>query len=289
MNNWKKYILLIVIAVAIQLSIYLYLNCVLLAPTSSFQTSDRDESTVITGKTYYSPNRSYVASVDNNTVKIYSLPSQKLIRTVNLGTKKVSYFKWLEDRDIALMGLHEDENGSSKVMLMQINPTRTDEALSTTIEKLPAGSHITDIAYSTATNVVYIQVQTVETPIPLSRIYRIDANYDLQRIYFNTERIGRIGVLFDRDSLIFEDLKKDTILVRHGDGSWHIISPPQGKYRLVGVDGKNNIYMALLNAQGLTEHLYMGQLGKGFTLNRNFVIPMDPSNLNLTAVLNNQY
>lgn len=285
MNNPKKYTLIIVIAVAFQLSAYLYLDCVLLAPVSSFQTSNSDESIVITGKTYYSPNRSYVASVDNNTVKIYSLPSKKLMRTDNLGTKEVSYFKWLEDRNIALMGLHEAENSSSKVMLAQINPTRTDEALSTTIENLPAGSHITDIAYSTATNVVYMQVQTVETPVQLSRVYRIDANYDLQRIYFNTERIGRIGVLFDQDSLIFEDLEKDTILVRHGDGSWHIISPSQGKYRLVGVDGKNNIYIVLLNAQGLTEHLYVGQLGKEFTLNRNFIIPMDPNNLNLSNVL----
>lgn len=286
MNNWKKYIIWIVIAVTFQLSTYLYLDRVLLAPASSFQTSDSDESLVITGKTYYSPDGSYVASVDNTTVKIYALPSKKLVRTINLGTKKVSYFRWLEDRNIALMGLHEDDKDSSKVMLTQINPTRTDEALSTTIEKLPVGSHITDIACSTATNVVYIQIQTVTTPIPLFRVYRIDANYDLQRIYFNTERLGRIGVLFDQDSLIFEDRKKDTILVRHGNGSWHVISPPQGKYRLVGVDGKNNIYIAGLNSQGLAEHLYVGQLGKDFTLNRNFIIPMDPNTLNLADVLN---
>jgi hypothetical protein len=285
-NNWKKYIIWIVIAVTFQLSTYLYLDRVLLAPASSFQTSDSDESLVITGKTYYSPDGSYVASVDNTTVKIYALPSKKLVRTINLGTKKVSYFRWLEDRNIALMGLHEDDKDSSKVMLTQINPTRTDEALSTTIEKLPVGSHITDIACSTATNVVYIQIQTVTTPIPLFRVYRIDANYDLQRIYFNTERLGRIGVLFDQDSLIFEDRKKDTILVRHGNGSWHVISPPQGKYRLVGVDGKNNIYIAGLNSQGLAEHLYVGQLGKDFTLNRNFIIPMDPNTLNLADVLN---
>lgn len=285
MNNWKKYTLWIIVAVTFQLSTYLYLDRILLAPTSSFQTSESDENLVITGKTYYSPNGSYVASVDNTTVKIYALPTKKLVRTINLGTKKVSYFKWLEDRNIALMGLHEDNKDSSKVMLTQINPTRTDEALSTTIEKLPAGSHITDIACSTATNVVYMQVQTVTTPTPLFRVYRIDANYDLQRIYFNTERIGRIGVLFDQDSLIFEDLKKDTILVRHGNGSWRVISPSQGKYRLVGVDGKNNIYIAQLNAQGLAEHLYVGQLGKDFTLNRNFIIPIDPNNLNLADVL----
>ncbi|HHP50782.1 MAG TPA: hypothetical protein ENM97_02685 [Moorella mulderi] len=52
-----------------------------------------------------------------------------------------------------------------------------------------------------------------------------------------------MATLFDHDCLIYDDLEKDTVNIRERDGSWRIISPPGGRYRLIGVDHDNNIYI----------------------------------------------
>ena len=288
MNNWKKITLCCIVSLVFQLSIYLYLDRILLAPTSAYQTSEAAESISTTGKVYYSADKSYMAVVENDRVKVYAMPGKKLVRTISVGTRKVSYFKWLEDCDIALMGVYDDEKGKGKVTLTQINPLHDDNDLSTAIDKLPVGSKITDVACSTATNVVYMQVEVAVNPVPLYRVYRTDANYDLHRVYFNTNRIGRISVLSDQDALIFEDREKNTVLVRHGNGSWRVISPPQRKYRLVGVDAKNNIYIVQLNAAGQGTTIFKGQLDTKFTLYEQLNSSIDLDHLKLTDILHSQ-
>ncbi|VBB09003.1 Hypothetical protein LUCI_4289 [Lucifera butyrica] len=285
MSNRKKLMIWLAATIIVQLGIYFYLDRILFAPDASFQVSAVAESIANDGKTFYSRDQSYMARVEPDAVKIYAMPRKQLVRTINLGTQQVSYFTWLEDRNIALLGLHSGDGQNSKVTLTQINPLRDDPGLSATIEKLPTGSRITDVAYSTATNVVYIQIQTVADPVPLYRVYRTDANHDIRRIYFNTNRIGRIGVLQNKDSLVFENLKDDTIIVRHGDGSWKVISPPQGKYRLVGVDSKNNIYIARLNQEGLGETIMEGRLGVGFTFYRKLNKPTAVRDLKLADII----
>lgn len=286
MGKWKKRLFGVFLTVILQLGIYVYLDRVLFAPTASFHTTEAEETPLATnGKVYYSADHSYMAVVESEAVRIYSMPGKKLVHTVPLGSRKVSYFKWLEDRNMALMGLSVSDNGNHKVILMQINPLRSDAALSTTIDKLPKDSKITDVAYSTATNVVYLQVQTVSTPVPLYRVYRTDANYDLQRIYFNTERIGRIGILSDQDSLVFEDLKQEAVMIRHGNGSWQAISPSGGRFRLVGVAPDNQIYIVRLNDQKMAVTVLHGN-GKGnFTVYRQLNVPVEPDGLTLNDVL----
>lgn len=283
MENRRKLVLLAA-ALIFHLSIYLYLDKVLLAPTSAYQVSATSDQNVSSGKAYYSRDRKYMALVKTGTVEIYSMPGKKLIRALETDNQKVSYFKWLEDRDLALMGLYSQTGDTSRVVLTQVNPLIDGQGHSTTINKLPLGSQITDVAYSIATNVIYMQVQVSANPVRY-RVYRTDANQELARVYFNTDRIGRIGVLFDQDSMVFDDVQNDTVLVRHGDGSWQVISPQAGKYRLVGVDLKNNIYIAKINAEGLGDMIYKGRLGGKFQEHRKLNAPSDVRNLKVSDVL----
>lgn len=284
MENRKKLIVLAAVLV-FHLSIYLYLDKVLLAPTSSYEVSTASGETTGNGKAYYSRDRRYMAIVKSGQVEIFSMPGQKLIRTLDTGEQKVSYFKWLEDRDLALMGVHSEKNGVAKIELSQVNPLVEGRGHATTVNNLPAGSHIVDVAYSTATNVIYMQVQVISSPAPRYRVYRTDANQDLARIYFNTDRLGRITVLYDQDSLLFDDMQNDTVLVRHGDGSWQVISPQGGKYRIVGVDLKNNIYLAKLNTDGLADMIYKGRLGSKFQEHRKLNAPADVRSLKMTDIM----
>lgn len=260
-----------------QTSFYFYLDRILFAPATSFQVSAVTEAhAVVDGQTHYSRHKRYMAVVKSDVVEIYATSPKSLLRSIPLNNQKVSYFKWLEDRDLALMAVYGDNTAkdAAKVILTQINPHSEGHQLSTTIDKLPAGSKITDVAYSTATNVIYMQVLVASGPEQY-RIYRTDANQDLNRVYLTGNRIGHIGVLYDQDSLIYDNLAEGIVYVRNGDGSWRVISPYGAKYRLVGVDGKNNIYMAKVNAQGLAESVLKGKLKVGFELDRTLTTPTD--------------
>lgn len=274
MKNSRKMIVFLTVTLFLQISFYLYLDKVLLAPTSAFEAVASTESSA-GGKAYYSYSRRYMALTKGNVVEIYSMPGKKLVRTIDTAEQSVSYFKWLEDRDLALLGVHSQSSADqSRVALTQINPLSDGHELSTVITKLPLQSKITDVAYSTATNVIYLQVQVASNP-DLFRVYRTDANQELARIYLSTSRVGRIIVLFDQDSLLYENLADDMVYVRHGDGSWQVISPFGNKYRLVAVDEKNTIYLARLNADGLAEAVLKGKLRGQFTVDRTLQTPVD--------------
>ena len=268
-----------------QSGVYLYLDRVLLAPAASFKVSTTTEAqAVVGGQTYYSRDRKYMTVVKEGVVEISETAGKKLIRSIPLVNQSVSYFTWLDDRNLALMAVYGDtpKKDAAKVVLTQLNPLMPDHNLSTTIDKLPPGSKITDVAYSPATNVIYMQVLTSTSP-EQHRVYRTDANHDLTRVYLNGSRFGKIAVLYDEDALIYDNAAEEIVYVRNGDGSWRVISPSDGKYRLVGVGSKNTIYIAKVNKQGLAESVYKGRLKVGFQLDRVLTTPTDIKYLTLEA------
>lgn len=270
-RRWKI-VFLVVASLVFQGIIYLYFDQFLLAPTSSYEVSAVTEN-VTGGKAYYSRDRRYTAIVNGQSVEIFMAPQKEPIRTVELGSKKVTYFRWLKDRDLALMALQEDKADGSTVTLTQIHPLGAEHELAESVSKLPRGSHVVDVAFSQATNVIYMQVQLSASPEQY-RIYRTDANRDLKRVYLNASRIGRIAVLYDQDTLFYDNLEDGTVTARHVDGSWEVVSPQVGKYRLVGVEN-NVIYLARLNTEGLATAIYTGRLKGTFSEERVLQTPMD--------------
>ena len=196
-----------------------------------------------------------MAVVKTDVVEVFAA-SNKLIRTIDLDKRRMTYFKWLPDRDLALMALQQDLRDGTTATLTRIDPLREGNESSATIPNLPRGSTMTDVAFSTATNVIYMQVHVASNP-DLYRVYRTDANHDLQRTYLTTTRIGRIATLFDIDYLVYDDLTDGTVIARHTDGSWGVISPTVGKYRLIGTEG-NNVYIARLDNNSMAIAIYKG-------------------------------
>lgn len=276
-ENRRKLAIWILATLLFQGSVYLYLDKVLLAPTSSYQVSAMAE-TVTGGKAYYSRDRRYTAIVKNDTVEIYAAGQKEPARTIGLGRKRVSYFRWLDDRDLALMAVYEDGVNATEVTLTQVQPQFRGHELSETVSKLPRGSKITDVAFSTATNVVFMLVQMPGNPDQY-RVYRTDANKDLKRVYLNSSRIGRIAVLYDRDTMYYDSMADGIVTARHGDGSWEVVSPAVGKYRLVGVDAGNNVYIAQLNKDGMATKIFVARPKGKFTEERVLQTPMDVNQL----------
>ena len=140
-----------------------------------------------------------MATILDDKVTIYEAGKKNDPQRINLHGRNVSFFEWLPDRNLAIFATYGRDNktGEYGVYIAQYNPIYPDRELDTPIEDAPADSKIVDVAYSTATNVVYMKLEVGEDRY---RIYRTDANYDTRRIHVQAENIGRIAVFYDSDT-----------------------------------------------------------------------------------------
>ena len=276
--NMKRVLLCFAAGVALQTGIYIYLDQVLFATTADYAVSDvqkekkaetetagRDafEDVRITGKAYYSYDNHYMADVSERSVTIYDADNLRNPQRVDLKGNGVSFFEWIPDRNLALMALYPADwkGGKWNVTLARYNPEGSGNESDAPIEDLPRDSKITAVAYSPATNAVYMKMQVRGG---LYRIYRTDANYDTRRIYVQTSHVGTIAVFYDEDRFFYDDTEDNLIYLYNDEtGGWRTISPP-GDYRLVGVTRDKTLYAARLNAAGLAVEFYKGKLGVGF-------------------------
>ena len=274
-NKFRKVLLLFGAGIAVQAGVYLYLDQVLFSTTADYNVSDvkkqegagGDRSAFskvkLLGKAHYSYDNRYMADIAEDSVTIYNAEDIKTPQRVDLKGQGVSYFEWMPDRDLALIALYPIhwKGGRWDVTLARYNPEGTVHESDAPINDLPRNSKIVDVAYSTATNAVYMKMEVSKG---LYRIYRTDANYDTRRIYVQTANIGTIAVFYDQDRFFYDDTVHGVIYMFNGDtSSWRIISPP-GAFRLVGIGDDKTIYAARVNTRGEAVEYYTGKLGVGF-------------------------
>ena len=198
------------LGVGVQAGAYVYMDRVLFAPLSSgdYDMSDVKDKVAeqaekegkklyakvsVKGKAYYSHDYKYMADVTAETVTIYKAEDLGHPQIVDLKGQGVSFFEWMPDRNLALMALYPIhwKGGRWDVTLARYNPEGTTHESDAPIRDLPRNAKIVDVAYSTATNAVYMKMEVGKG---LYRIYRTDANYDTRRIYVQTSHIGKMAV-----------------------------------------------------------------------------------------------
>lgn len=283
MKPFTKVVAAFALGLALQGGIYYYLDQVLFAPTASFSMSngkgenDKNFPDVKTsGKKYYSYDHQYMAVVTEDSVEIYKANEAKPKR-IDLKNKEVSYFEWMEDRNLAIMGLYN----SRHVTMARLDPANPDHEVDTELEDAPRDSKIVDAAYSTATNVVYMKLEVGENRY---RIYRTDANYDTRRVYMQADNIGRIAVFYDKDEFFYDDANKGDIYMFDGiESSWRAINPA-GRWRLIGVDMQDMIYIARVDEDDRVLSVSKGKLNKGFTSIFKYKNPTDLDDVTVEAI-----
>lgn len=287
MKSFGKILSCFVLGVLIQGGVYYYLDQVYLAPSADFELSKGDITDeelkgrfpdVKEGKKYYSQDKKYMAVVTTNSVDIYESGNDTPIK-MKLKSRTVSFFEWMPDRDLAIVGLHDADK--NEVVLAQFNPESPDHETDTAVEDLPAESRIVDVAYSTATNVVYMKIKVASNAY---RIYRTDANYDTRRVYMQASNIGNIAVFYDEDKFFYDNVKTGDVFMFNGtEGGWRVINPP-GRYRLIGVDKDKHIYIAKVNANDEVLSILQGRLGVGFKTVYKYDSPISLSGATLNSV-----
>lgn len=284
----RKFIAVFLAGIAVQAAIYLYLDQVLFAPTSDFQiggTNQQEamgEGTEPNGRSFYSYDKRFMATIVDDRVTIYEAGKKSDPQRINLHGRKVSFFEWLPDRNLAIFATYgrDRKNGKYGVYIAQYNPIYPDRELDTPIEDAPVDSKITDVAYSTATNVVYMKLQVGENKY---RIYRTDANYDTRRIHVQAENIGRIAVFYDSDTFFYDNLRTGVVYMFDGvTSSWREISP-SGNFRLIGIDGQE-IYIAEMNHDDKVVAAYRGRLRVGFKKIATYKTPEEFNKITLNSM-----
>ncbi|MCF0155061.1 MAG: hypothetical protein HUJ84_05015 [Veillonella sp.] len=284
MKPFTKIVAAFALGLVLQGGVYYYLDQVLFAPSASFSVSNGKEEVndknfpdvKTSGKKYYSYDHQYMAVVTENSVDIYKA-NDSTPTHINLKHRKVSYFEWMEDRNLAIMGLY----GDHEVTLARLDPSNPEHEVDTELEDAPRGSKIVDAAYSTATNVVYMKVEVGRHNY---RMYRTDANYDTRRVYMQASDIGRIAVFYDEDNFFYDNAKTGDVFMFDGiEGGWRVINPA-GRYRLIGVDDKKDIYIAKVNEENEVLSVSKGRLGKGFTVLYSYDKPRDLDDVTMDDV-----
>lgn len=277
------------VGISCQAAVYIYLDQVLFAPTSEFQIGSTNQQEALgfgiepNGQSYYSYDKRFMATIVDDTISIYEAGKQAEPKRIRLHGRKVSFFEWLPDRNLAILATYGVGNKDKRfgVYLAQYNPIYPDRELDTPIKDAPRDSKIVDVAYSTATNVIYMKLEVAKNRY---RIYRTDANYATRRVSVQAERIGRIAVFYDSDTFFYDNLKTGIVYMLDGiTCSWREISPVGAKFRLIGIDGQE-IYIGELNDKGNVIAAYRGRLKKGFTKIATYKTPQKFSKITLNSM-----
>lgn len=283
-----RVLLAFAIGIVIQLGVYLYLDRVLFAPTSDYQIGSTSQQEAAgfgaepTGQSYYSFDKRFMATILDNQVSIYEAGKKGEPQRISLHGRTVSFFEWLPDRDLAIFATSgkDEKTGKFGVYIAQYNPIFPDRELDTPIEDAPRDSKIVDVAYSTATNVVYMKLEVGKNRY---RIYRTDANYDTRRIHVQAENIGKIAVFYDSDTFFYDNLRTGVVYMFNGsDSSWRSISP-SGNFRLIGIDGQE-IFIAEMNKDNEVIAAYRGRLKVGFKKIATYSTPLEFSKITLNSM-----
>jgi hypothetical protein len=247
----KKFLPWLLATIILQLCIYFYLNNRLLTPSVAYTrtTVASSGSSVQSGvEQYFSYDGSYRADISKDAVKIYPTGANQPAKEIDIdATDKLTYFSWLQDRNIALVGITKPGNLGAICTLQPVNMDTGSMSIVPTIAGLSRDAEITGVAYSVDTNVIYIQVESSN----ISAIYRTDANNVLTKVQDTPPLIGRIADLNSEDALLYDSVDTGRVyLVDQKRGKQWISPHDNYQYALIGTDKNDHVYIARLTPSG---------------------------------------
>lgn len=257
----KKIFVWLLVIIVFQLSIYTYLDRILLVPAVSFTQNvvDKYQKNGITYSSSY--DGLYVAHISKTGIKIFQSKAKNSKYSLKLASNEsISYFTWLPDRDLALAGINKDRSYSTTIILKPINLQTQSKPVEPVIKGLKKYTRIVDVAFSSSTNVLYMHLSGPNG----SRVYRVDANNIIRREAAVSRYIGKIDSLKNQDVLVFDNTMKNAVYVLK-KGSVKRISPPSGQYALIGIDKVDNIYIGRLKNNSINE-IMIGRINKKFSV-----------------------
>lgn len=265
----KKFISMLLLVAIFQTGIYMYLDRIMLVPSASFsQKPIAEASKLQVDPQKISTDRKYYVTIQSTTAKFYTTDN-RLKRKISLKPQQnITYFSWVPDTDIALIGISSNTSRGTSVTLKPVNLETNSHPVEPRISGLARGSKIKDVAFSAQVNVTYIMVKGQYN----SSVYRTDANNHLRRV-LNNSSVQKIAAFQSEDMLLYDSNKNGSVYALNNKGKRMIVSPSIGKYALIGTDKNDNIYIGRLSSQGIVSAILKGTLGGQFTNYKTLTYP----------------
>jgi hypothetical protein len=250
-NKLIKFILIIAIT---QAGIYFYLDRVVLVPSAKYsQQAITDVSKLPVDPEKVSTDQKYYAKLQTTGVKFYTIDNTLKNELALKTGESVSYFSWVPDTDLALIGISRNTAHGTSVSLKSVNMETNSYPVEPKISGLASGSKITEVASSSQINVTYILIKSKITTL----VYRTDANNNLRKVISHTA-VRRIASLQSVDMLLYDNKQDGKVYALSNKGKWKMISPKVGNYALIGSDKDDNIYIGRLNGSGVISSILKG-------------------------------
>lgn len=255
-----------VISLVVQFLGFYYVNNYFLASNTDIKstkvTSREDEKSDVEVSIPYDAQNIKV-SFDGRYASYYNEGMLEVVDTSNGKEKqvklssgyKLSYYKWLPDRNRILIAEKTDTDGSADFKLEYFD---IDKGIKENIKKMNdfiENTKIVDIQESPLTNVIYIKMQYDGNR---TSIYRVNIMSELQKISTNSYAIGDMGVLSLKDKLVYEDNVYHKIYITGEDEPMNISKVKNPVW--IGIDNDDKVYIGDMKNDDKVGSIYYGKI-----------------------------
>lgn len=261
--KWYKWILL---AVMFQFCVLFYINNVFLNTdvTVSVTSSDVKEKP-LTGEfnvpegvdeIKLSYNARFGAYLNDGILHIVSVESKKDKKVAGLEKDKITYFKWLPDRD---MVIYSSDTGKGKKGVVQMS---TYEADSETIRDYPpisglnSKSKVMDIDLSPFTNVVYAKINTSDS---VSKIIRFNIMSQYAHV-MNLKANAIIKECAYVNKLIYQNQGEAVYIYDGIKGIKNKVPVDAENARILDIDMNDTLFVGILDSSGKVTEIHSQKL-----------------------------
>lgn len=266
MKNVKRIITWIVLSLLIQFTVFFYIDKYYLATNTTIklkkiENKNLDKKPDAEVKIPESAENisvsfdgKYVAYYDGDKLQVVNTKTGE-IRDISFNEGvKVSYYKWLSDRNRMLIGEKHNTDGSYGFKLSYYDVDKNTKEEIKDLTWADENSEVEDIQASTLTNVIYVKVARSGGK---SRIYWINIMNEMKKINTKAYLVGETAIQYHEDKLLYEDATYHKIYATNMEDSIDIngVKDP----RLLGVDSDDNVYIGSME-NGKIAKIYYGLL-----------------------------
>ncbi|MEI8217154.1 MAG: hypothetical protein WCF96_08640 [Eubacteriales bacterium] len=280
----KNIIICIIISLIIQLSGLFYIDNFFL--DSSFALKSQKIVDLMTNAKINIPNNAlnintsfdaaYIAYYLNNELFVVDTKSGKSTNLSYSNNIKVSFYKWLPDRNRILIA-EKDKNNLS-ISYYDIDKGQMDNI--TKFPMLSSKSEVVDIVASPLINVIYIKVENGPQRVS---VYWVNVMKSEKRISTRTNNIGNIEAIPHEDKMVYENLTDNMIYATGSRSALEFNGTT--KLSLLKVDNNDMVYIGAIDNNNNINKIYFGTLNENTASwgVLNFGIPVNRNNLFITA------
>ncbi len=204
-------------------------------------------------------------------------PEMRIEREPN---ETVNFMKWLPDENRLIYATSSTSSRYSRstVEVHVVNVDKRENILVNTLKRLPEGSIVRDVTFSTLTNLIYINT---EDGHGRDKIYQIDILKRLKNVATRFRYINKIAQASRQDLLYLEDQRLNRIYAV-SEFKAERVSPDAGQYILLGLDNQDQAYLGEVNDNKVVA-IYRGDVDHEFQ--RLFVppAPLERDNIHIGA------